>query len=107
MDYQDRELICADCRKAFNFSAGEQEFFARKGFRETPKRCKPCRDGRKARRNGNGNGASDGEAAAERPAREMFEVACGQCGGVASVPFRPTPGRPVYCRDCFQARAGL
>jgi CxxC-x17-CxxC domain-containing protein len=19
------------------------------------------------------------------------------------VPFRPTPGKPVYCRDCFQS----
>ena len=104
MEYQDRDLNCADCQKTFTFTAGEQEFFARKGFRETPKRCKPCRDSRKVRRNG--NGATPVEGTPERPAREMFEVPCAQCGGMASVPFRPTPGRPVYCRDCFQARAG-
>lgn len=106
MEYQDRELNCADCSKPFTFTAGEQEFYARKGFRETPKRCKPCRDNRKARRNGNG-AAATGEDGVARSAREMFEATCGGCGGVASVPFRPTPGRPVYCRDCFQNRAGV
>ena len=105
MEYQDRDLNCADCNKTFTFSAGEQEFFARKGFRETPKRCKPCRDTRKTRRNGNGAATADGGQA--RPPREMFETSCGQCGNVASVPFQPTPGRPVYCRDCFQSRAGV
>jgi CxxC-x17-CxxC domain-containing protein len=105
MDFQDRDLTCADCKKPFVFSAGEQEFYPRKGFRETPKRCKPCRDSRKLRRNG--NGASATEPAPEKPAREMFDALCGQSGGVASVPFRPAPGRPVYCRDCFQSRAGV
>jgi len=104
MEYQDRELLCADCNKNFVFSAGEQEFYARKGFRETPKRCKPCRDNRKARRNGNG-AAEVGSEGTVQSAREMFEAECGACGGVARVPFRPTPGRPVYCRDCFQNRA--
>ena len=30
------------------------------------------------------------------------EVKCTKCGKMASVPFVPTPGRPVFCRDCFQ-----
>src|SRR5262245_33254582 len=54
MEYQDRQITCADCAQAFVFSAGEQEFYARKGFKEEPKRCKPCRDVRKARREGGG-----------------------------------------------------
>jgi CxxC-x17-CxxC domain-containing protein len=33
--------------------------------------------------------------------REMFDVTCSDCGQPAQVPFRPTEGRPVYCRDCF------
>lgn len=28
-------------------------------------------------------------------------VTCSKCGKPASVPFVPTPGRPVFCRDCF------
>jgi CxxC-x17-CxxC domain-containing protein len=29
---------------------------------------------------------------------------CSQCGKETTVPFRPTQGRPVYCRECFQQR---
>ena len=30
--YQDESLNCVDCSRQFTFSAGEQEFFAMKGF---------------------------------------------------------------------------
>ena len=33
--------------------------------------------------------------------REMFKIKCSECGKDAEVPFKPTEGRPVYCRDCF------
>jgi CxxC-x17-CxxC domain-containing protein len=29
---------------------------------------------------------------------------CSQCGRTTTVPFRPTQGRPVYCRECFLSR---
>lgn len=32
-------------------------------------------------------------------------VTCTKCGAATTVPFVPTPGRPVYCRSCF-ASAG-
>ncbi|MEA3200462.1 MAG: hypothetical protein QOE90_1890 [Thermoplasmata archaeon] len=28
-------------------------------------------------------------------------ITCSRCGASASVPFTPTPGRPVLCRACF------
>ncbi|MBI4894142.1 MAG: hypothetical protein HY833_00155 [Candidatus Aenigmarchaeota archaeon] len=34
--------------------------------------------------------------------REMHNVKCSDCGQETQVPFKPTEGRPVYCRDCFQ-----
>jgi hypothetical protein len=49
--YQDKELTCADCRGKFLHSAKDQEFFAEKGF-EPPKRCKDCRQAKKAERGG-------------------------------------------------------
>lgn len=52
-EYEDMEIVCVDCKKPFIFEAGEQKFFAEKGF-TPPKRCKPCRDERKAQRNGGG-----------------------------------------------------
>jgi CxxC-x17-CxxC domain-containing protein len=31
----------------------------------------------------------------------MFEIKCTDCGKAATVPFKPTAGKPVYCRACF------
>ncbi|HLE96264.1 MAG TPA: CxxC-x17-CxxC domain-containing protein [Candidatus Thermoplasmatota archaeon] len=33
--------------------------------------------------------------------RPNVPVTCSGCGAATTVPFTPTPGRPVYCRDCF------
>ena len=33
---------------------------------------------------------------------EMHEVICDKCGQSCEVPFKPTEGKPVYCRDCFK-----
>jgi CxxC-x17-CxxC domain-containing protein len=60
MDFQDRPLQCLDCKNEFTFTAGEQEFYDRKGFKEIPKRCKPCRDARKTRRTDGGGGGGGG-----------------------------------------------
>ena len=38
--YEDKELVCKDCGKTFVFTAGEQEFYAEKGFQNEPQRCK-------------------------------------------------------------------
>lgn len=83
--YEDKTLACKDCGAEFVFTAGEQEFYASRGFENEPQRCKPCRDGRKATRN----------------AREMFTATCAQCGKEAKVPFQPREERPVYCSECF------
>ena len=36
--YEDKTLVCKDCGKEFTFSAGEQEFYAEKGFENEPQR---------------------------------------------------------------------
>jgi CxxC-x17-CxxC domain-containing protein len=33
--------------------------------------------------------------------KPMFEAKCTSCGKIATVPFKPTEGKPVYCRECF------
>lgn len=42
-------ILCRDCREKFVFTAGEQEFYAEKGF-TPPKRCPKCRTARKIKR---------------------------------------------------------
>ncbi|WP_066499029.1 zinc-ribbon domain-containing protein [Abyssisolibacter fermentans] len=49
--YSDKKIICKDCGNEFIFTAGEQEFYAEKGFDNEPVRCKDCRAKRKANRN--------------------------------------------------------
>lgn len=85
--YEDKKLVCKDCGKEFIWTAGEQEFFAEKGFTNEPQRCKECRDARKR-----GGSAP----------REMYDAVCAECGKPCKVPFKPTEGRPVYCSDCFE-----
>ncbi|WP_082020741.1 zinc-ribbon domain containing protein [Candidatus Soleaferrea massiliensis] len=86
--YNDKTIICKDCGEEFIFTAGEQEFFAEKGFTNEPQRCKACRG---ARKNNSGGGA-----------RQMFDAVCASCGNSCKVPFEPRNDRPVYCSECFE-----
>jgi CxxC-x17-CxxC domain-containing protein len=95
MEFQDRVLKCIDCGAEFVFTAGEQLFFHDKQFKNEPKRCKACKGKRAAQVNANhGTGYQKVETRA----------ICSQCGKETTVPFKPTQGRPVFCRECFQQR---
>ncbi|MDD1746455.1 MAG: hypothetical protein LUQ16_01690 [Methanomassiliicoccales archaeon] len=37
----------------------------------------------------------------DRPPKEKHKAICSDCKKECEVPFKPTEGRPVYCRDCF------
>ncbi len=84
--YEDRTLNCKECGQEFIFTAGEQEFYAEKGFQNEPQRCKECRTMRKS---------------AARANKEYFTATCAACGAEAKVPFQPREDRPVYCSECF------
>ncbi|MDR1615503.1 MAG: zinc-ribbon domain containing protein [Syntrophomonadaceae bacterium] len=94
--FNDKYLTCKDCGSEFLFSASEQEFYAEKGFENEPGRCPDCRKARK-QRNGFGNSRY-------REDRPSFTTICASCNQETTVPFEPTGDRPVYCRECFQAR---
>ena len=95
MEYHDKVLKCSECGAEFVFTAGEQMFFADKGFKNEPKRCKTCKANRTQ---GNGSGSVQ---------RVETKTVCSQCGKETTVPFKPTQGRPVYCRECFQQRRSI
>jgi CxxC-x17-CxxC domain-containing protein len=119
----DRTLTCRDCGQEFVFTAGEQDFYTQRGFSE-PQRCNDCRAARKTQRtgaggsggysssggySGGGGGSNYGSSSsyddgAPRAPRQLFPATCSECGQATEVPFNPTPGKPVYCRDCFQNR---
>ena len=89
--YEDKTLVCRDCGREFVFTAGEQEFFAERGFENEPQRCGDCRRARRRDTHG---------------VREIFEVVCAGCGTVTTVPFEPRPDRAVYCKECYLKRRG-
>ena len=89
--YEDKTLVCKECGNEFVFTAGEQEFYAERGFQNEPQRCKACRDARKN---------------AARGPREYFTATCARCGGEAKVPFEPKSDRPVYCSERFAQMRG-
>jgi CxxC-x17-CxxC domain-containing protein len=87
MEFSDRILKCTDCGAEFVFTVGEQQFFHDKQFQNDPKHCKQC----KAKRARGGSRV-----------HPETRVNCSQCGEATTVPFKPTQGRPVLCRVCFQ-----
>jgi CxxC-x17-CxxC domain-containing protein len=91
LSFQDRTLACVDCKADFTFTGAEQEFYAKKGFTNDPKRCTTCRSAKKQRL---GVQETVGQ-------RQMFQAVCATCGKDTTLPFEPRNGRPVYCSDCF------
>ena len=48
-----------------------------------------------------GSGFGRGRSDFNRGPREMHKAVCTECGKECEVPFKPTEGKPVYCRECF------
>jgi CxxC-x17-CxxC domain-containing protein len=120
----DVAIGCADCGEDFVFTVSEQLFYAERGL-ASPTRCPECRALRRSERHGAAIRASEGSSpssandgygnyggvssAPRRNSRSMvrmFSAVCSSCGKATEVPFEPRGGRPVYCRDCFNARRG-
>jgi CxxC-x17-CxxC domain-containing protein len=94
MEFQDKVLTCIDCGGGFVFTAGEQLFFYDKQFKNAPKRCKTCKSKRVAV-------LSAPQGNPQYSSRVETRATCCQCGKDTTVPFRPTQGRPIFCRECF------
>ncbi|HEY1801122.1 MAG TPA: zinc-ribbon domain containing protein [Terriglobales bacterium] len=95
MEFQDKVLKCADCGSDFIFTAGEQLFFHDKQFKNEPKRCRGCKTKR---------AAMVGAGSRPNSIRVETHAVCSHCGKETTVPFKPTQGRPIFCRECFQER---
>lgn len=45
-------------------------------------------------------------AGTDQQGRQLYSVKCAKCGKQTEVPFKPSGGRPVYCRDCYMQNKG-
>ena len=102
MVMQDRTLVCRDCGVSFTFTVGEQQFYQSRGLLHDPARCPGCRTARR-RTGGGGGGAGAGAGYRSDQPRTFYPAVCAACGASTEVPFEPRQGRPVYCRECFEA----
>lgn len=92
-NYQDVKLVCKQCGKEFNFSAGEQEFFESRGFR-APIRCQDCRKQKRVNVPNPPIQASSG----------TYEICCSRCAKTTQVPFKPRNPQGILCSDCFETK---
>jgi len=121
----DQFLGCADCETEFIFTIAEQLFYAERGI-ERPSCCPDCRARKRSERNADAIRASDvggtmlwsdgygnyggsapvGPKKGARTGVRMYSTTCSSCNRPTEVPFEPRNGRPVYCRECFNAKRG-
>jgi CxxC-x17-CxxC domain-containing protein len=90
------EAVCAecgdDCHVPFQPRDGQQVFCNKCFGKMVSRDQKPSGSGRDSRPN-----AAD---------RRMFTATCDDCGKSCEVPFKPTPGKPVFCKACFGTKGG-
>ena len=95
-------LICVEpeCDNEFEMTPGEMDFYITKGL-DLPKRCKPCRTAR------NQSPLSYKTTQKAKQEYVLSEVVCENCNKPATVPFEPDPGKPVYCKICWEGIKNL
>ena len=117
-------LTCTECGDAFIYSPAERRFHLDHNM-ATPVYCPACRVRRRNERHAELiathtaddfgltgavvsvarlHGASNGYGG--NGGRQTYPATCASCGAQTRVPFIPRGDRPVFCRDCYQARKG-
>lgn len=82
---EDKILTCKTCQKEFGWSAREQQYYAKKGFKKQPQKCNDCRDKANKLRNDN-----------------MFYIHCGLCDKDAVMTNPPPKDRVAICEECYK-----
>lgn len=121
------EKHCVVCDSTFMLPGAERRFRSERGLPD-PLACPECRSRARSTRNAemlsvsgtNGNAdahsSSSGSRRNNRPRgrngtvsdgpSQRYPAVCAACGAETMVPFVPRGDRPVYCRECFNARKG-
>ncbi len=91
------KATCSDCGKEC-----EVPFKPTQG---KPVRCSDCFKKNRPQRSsfgGNNRRFDNRNKFNDRP-KEMHKATCSDCGKSCEVPFKPTQGKPVRCRECFSS----
>ena len=85
--FEDKTIVCEECGTDFIWDASEQSYFAKKGFKQVPKRCRACRAKRQKEKE-------------EEKAKEK-EITCVKCGKKGISTFEVGPDEETICFDCY------
>ena len=120
---------CETCNNTYLLTDAEREFRLTNNL-PVPNRCPACRGRERMARNADlvslydqagqrdvldpspgsartgGRRTSRGNDRRVGGPRQMYNTVCANCGAETQVPFVPRGDRPVYCRDCYNARNG-
>jgi hypothetical protein len=84
-EIKDRKIPCKTCQKDFVWTASEQRYYQKKGFKKQPQKCSDCREKANKLRNEN-----------------MFYIHCGICDKNAVMIAPPPKDRVAICSDCYE-----
>jgi len=116
---------CMACGSEYALTSAEQSFRSEHRL-GTSSLCSECRASQRAGRNADiialYEKSSSADAADFSPSKssasrspqpgksqvrgQLFTTVCDACGSETRVPFVPRGDRPVYCKDCYNARRG-
>lgn len=105
-EYIHKTLICQRCGDEFPFAPGEQAFYESRGMKGEPKLCPECRAIRRQNLDDALN-PSNPDRNDGRKKVQKYPAVCASCGVKTEVPFKPKHDRPVYCKECYEARRHL
>jgi len=80
----DKIIVCKTCQKEFLWSAQEQKYYQKKGFKKKPQKCNSCR-----------------EKANKLRDSSMFYIHCGLCDADGVMLAPPPKDRVAICENCF------
>ena len=96
LKFVDELIVCIDCAQEFLWTAGAQAFFHEKNLLHPPKRCKDCKKAKNRRLE-----AVELARKSGKRHRILVRSVCALCSQTTTLPFYPSQGRPVYCRQCY------
>ena len=91
--FEDKKLNCEECGTEFVWDKSEQAYFAKKGFKKTPKRCRACRAKR--------------QIEIQKEKANEKEIVCIKCGKKGFVNVDVDPEEEAFCFDCYLKEQGI
>ena len=85
--FEDKKLTCEECGTEFVWDASEQAYFAKKGFKKVPKRCRACR--------------AKKQMELQKEKENEKEITCTKCGKKAVTSAGIEENEEALCLECY------